>query len=310
MTIKVAAIQLATAVAESEENIRRCERLSLQAVNEGAQWIALPEFFNTGVSWNPKIARAIQSADGEAATFLCGFSKKYRVLIGGSFLCRLPDGQVRNRYQCYAQGRLVGQHDKDIPTMWENYFYEGGDPGDIGVLGLYENVRVGAAVCWEFMRTMTARRLQNKVDVVIGGSCWWSIPTNFPLFLQKLWEPDNKRNALEVLRDNARILGVPVIHAAHCGEIECAMPGLPMSYTGFYEGNAVILDAEGRILAHRKPEEGEGVVSTEILMMPKQDSREIPQGYWLRKRGILPFFAWHHQRWLGRRWYARHVRGN
>jgi len=42
MTIKVAAIQLATAVAESEENIRRCERLSLHAVNEGAQWIALP----------------------------------------------------------------------------------------------------------------------------------------------------------------------------------------------------------------------------------------------------------------------------
>lgn len=308
MKIKVAAVQLATQIAESNANIDSCERLSLQAVNEGAQWIALPEFFNTGVSWNRKIVGAIQSADGRAASFLRDFSAKHHVLIGGSFLCRLPDGRVHNRYQCYAKGRLIGQHDKDIPTMWENYFYEGGDPEDTGVLGTYENVRIGAAVCWEFMRVMTVLRLRDKVDVIIGGSCWWSIPTNFPLFLQKLWEPENELNALAVIQDNARFLGVPVVHAAHCGEIECAMPGLPIRYKGFYEGNAVIVDADGQILGHRKSREGEGIVCAEIVPSARTNLKEIPQGYWLRRRGFLPTFAWHHQRWLGRRWYARHVR--
>lgn len=307
--IKAAAIQLATKIADSPANIAACERLALQAVNEGARWIALPEFFNTGVCWNKQIASAIQTPDGKAATFLSDFSARHRVVIGGSFLCRLPDGGVRNRYMCYADGALVGTHDKDLPTMWENAFYEGGEPGDIGVLGTVENIRIGAAVCWEFMRTMTARRLRGRVDIVMGGSCWWSIPTNFPGFVQKLWEPANRVNALAAVQDSARLIGAPVIHAAHCGEIACPMPGLPIGYRGFLEGNAAIVDADGRVLAHRSPEQGEGIVSAEIAPSAKSVDMEVPDRFWLRRRGFLPVFAWHQQRWLGRIWYSRHVRG-
>ncbi|MGB5216723.1 MAG: carbon-nitrogen hydrolase family protein [Smithella sp.] len=306
--IKVAAIQLATKIADSAANIASCERLSLQAVNQGARWIALPEFFNTGVSWNKKIASAIQTPDDKAAMFLRDFSARHHVVIGGSFLCRLPDGSVRNRYMCYADGKLIGRHDKDLPTMWENAFYEGGDSTDIGILGIYENTRIGAAVCWEFMRTMTARRLRNQVDVIMGGSCWWSIPINFPGFLQRLWEPDNRRSALAAIQDSARLIGAPVIHAAHCGEVECPMPGLPIGYRGFFEGNAAVVDADGQVLAHRRTEEGEGIVCAEILPIAKSNNLEIPNRYWLRSRGLLPTFAWHQQRMLGRLWYTRNVR--
>lgn len=52
-TIRVAAVQLATSIGDSTANIAACERLALQAVNEGARWIALPEFFNTGIAWDP-----------------------------------------------------------------------------------------------------------------------------------------------------------------------------------------------------------------------------------------------------------------
>lgn len=305
---KVAAIQLATKIGDSTANIASCERLSLLAVHEGARWIALPEFFNTGVSWNPRIAAAIQTTDGAAASFLRDFSAKHQVVLGGSFLCRLPNGGVRNRYLCYAGGTLVGQHDKDLPTMWENYFYEGSNPIDSGMLGTYDNTRIGAAVCWEFMRTMTARRLRNRVDVIMGGSCWWSIPTNFPGLLQKLWEPANNRSALAAIQDSARLIGAPVIHAAHCGEIECPMPGLPIKYRGFFEGNAAIVDANGQVLAHRSAAQGEGIVYAEISLGAKAAAGEIPNRYWLRSRGFLPTFAWHQQRWLGRRWYARNVR--
>lgn len=307
--VKAAAIQLAVKIADSPANIAACERLALQAINEGARWIALPEFFNTGICWNKQLVSAIQTPDGQAATFLRDFSAKHRVLIGGSFLCRLPDGQVRNRYMCYANGDLVGTHDKDLPTMWENAFYEGGDAADIGVIGTVENVRVGAAVCWEFMRTKTARRLRGKVDVVMGGSCWWSIPTNFPNFVQKLWEPENRLNALAAIQDSARLIGAPIVHAANCGELECPMPGLPIGYKGFLEGNAAVLDADGRVLAYRPAEQGEGIVCAEIMPEAKSGDRKIPDRYWLRRRGLLSVFAWYQQRWLGRRWYLRHVRG-
>lgn len=304
---KVAAIQLATKIGDSTANIASCERLALLAVQEGACWIALPEFFNTGVSWNPRIAAAIQTTEGAAASFLRDFSARHRVVMGGSFLCRISDGSVRNRYLCYASGTLVGHHDKDLPTMWENYFYQGGNPMDSGVLGTYDNTRIGAAVCWEFMRTMTARRLRNQVDVIMGGSCWWSIPTNFPEFLQRLWEPANSRSTLAAIQDSARLIGAPVIHAAHCGEIECPMPGLPIRYQGFFEGNAAIMDASGYVLAHRSASQGEGIVCAEISLGAQETTEEIPNRYWLRSRGFLPTFAWHQQRWLGRRWYARNV---
>jgi predicted amidohydrolase len=306
--IKVAAIQLATKIGDSTANIASCERLSLLAVHEGARWIALPEFFNTGVSWNPKIAAAIQPTDGAAASFLRDFSAKHQVVLGGSFLCRLPNGGVRNRYLCYANGILMGKHDKDLPTMWENYFYEGGDTTDSGVLGTYDNTRIGAAVCWEFMRTMTARRLRNQVDVIMGGSCWWSIPTNFPKFLQRLWEPANSHSALAAIQDSARLIGAPVIHAAHCGEIECPMPGLPIRYRGYFEGNAAIVDGGGQVLAHRSAAQGEGIVYADISLGAQVTTGEIPNRYWLRSRGFLPTFSWHQQRWLGRRWYARNIR--
>jgi len=306
--VKVAAIQLATKIGDSNTNIASCERLALLAIKEAARWIALPEFFTTGVSWNPKIVEAIQNIDGTAASFMRDFSAKHQVVLGGSFLCRLSDGSVRNRYQCYANGSLLGQHDKDLPTMWENYFYEGGDSNDSGILGTYDNTRIGAAVCWEFMRTMTARRLRNQVDVIMGGSCWWSIPTNFPGMLQRLWEPANNRCSLAAIQDSARLIGAPVIHAAHCGEIECPMPGLPIKYRGYFEGHAAIVDASGQVLAHRMASEGEGIVCAEISLGAQATTEEIPHRYWLRNRGFLPAFAWHHQRLLGRRWYKRNVR--
>lgn len=84
---KVAAIQLAVQIGDSTANIASCERLALQAVNEGAKWIALPEFFTTGVSWNPRIVDAIQNMEGSAAKFMSHFSTKHQVVLGGSFLC-------------------------------------------------------------------------------------------------------------------------------------------------------------------------------------------------------------------------------
>jgi predicted amidohydrolase len=307
--VKVAAIQLAARIADSAANIAGCERLAQEAVREGARWIALPEFFNTGVCWNPKLAAAIEPSNGAAASFLRDFSARYGVVLGGSFLCRLAEGGVRNRYLCYADGALVGRHDKDLPTMWENAFYEGGASEDDGVLGTYQNTRIGAAVCWEFMRTGTARRLRQRVDVIMAGSCWWSMPTNFPGFLQSLWEPGNSRNAIGAIQESARLVGAPVIHAAHCGDIACPMPGLPIPYRGFFEGHAAIVDANGRVIAHRHAEQGQGIVSAKIVLQAREATAQIPKRYWLCERGALAAFAWHQQRWLGRRWYLRHVRG-
>ena len=306
--ITAAAVQLDTIINNVEHNLNRCRMLVEQAYQSGASWIALPEFFNTGVSWMPEIVDSIESEQGLSSAMLKSLSEKYSIVLGGSFLCRIENGSVRNRYLCFYNGTLIGKHDKDLPTMWENAFYEGGDADDTGELGEIEGVRVGTAVCWEFFRTQTSRRLKNKIDVLIGGSHWWSIPTNWPNWLHNLLEAGNKVNTLKVVQETALLIGAPVIHASHCNKFSCRIPGSPLPYQGYLEGNAAIIDGYGNVLACRKQEEGEGFVIADISLGSVNSNKNIPEKYWLRPRGVVPAFSWYFHGLLGRRWYKKHVR--
>lgn len=78
-------------------------------------------------------------------------------MIGGSLLARDADGHVRNAYLLVTPDGVAGRHDKDLPTMWENAFYIGGHHDGVIAAG---DLTVGAAVCWEFMRTQTVHRLR------------------------------------------------------------------------------------------------------------------------------------------------------
>lgn len=306
--ILAAAIQVNTVIGDVSANLKNCEDLVTEACAMGATWVALPEFFNTGVSWDPSLAHVIEDELGVSAQLLQTLSEKHAIVLGGSFLCRVPEGGVRNRYLCFNQGKLVGRHDKDYPTMWESAFYEGGDSDDTGIVGNINGFRVGSAVCWEFLRTGTSRRLRNKVDVIIGGSHWWSTPTSWPTWLQNILEPSNRKNSIETVQDTARLIGAPIIHASHCNEFSCKIPGLPLIYQGFLEGNAAIVDAKGTVLASRSKEEGAGIVLAELELGAVEPTNEIPNRFWLRNRGLLPAFSWHYHGALGRRWYKKYIR--
>ena len=62
-TIVAAAIQLNTRIGDTEHNLKASERLANEAVKAGATWIALPEFFNTGMCWDPELVHAIEYED-------------------------------------------------------------------------------------------------------------------------------------------------------------------------------------------------------------------------------------------------------
>ena len=306
---KVAAIQLKTTLADPDANIARCGKLAREALDKGAEWIALPEFFNTGIAWKPEIRDAIETESGRAAGLMRDLSKRNNIVIGGSFLCRIGSGAVVNRYMVFADGNSVGYHDKDLPTMWENAFYEGGAADDTGFIGRHKGVRIGSALCWEFMRTATALRLRGKVDLIMGGSCWWSIPELLPAFIRNPWEKKNAVNSIKCIQETARLTGAPVIHAAHCGEIECPLYGLrPLKYRGHFEGNAAIVDASGNVIARRSGAEGEGIVCADIEIGAVNSNENIPERFWLLPRGPLPAIAWYYQRWFGRRWYSKNVK--
>lgn len=306
--MRIAAVQLEPAIGDVAENVRRCRTLAAEAAAAGAEWIVLPEFFTTGMGFVDALADAALPPDGAGTQLLQELANEHGAVVGGSFVCRDDDGENRNAFFLVAPGgRVLGRHDKDIPTMWENCFYAGGS--DDGVIDAH-GVAVGAAVCWELMRTQTARRLRGRVDLVVGGSAWWSIPPWPPAALTRRLEAANARTATSVAPAMARAVGAPVAHAAHCGPLECAMPLVPgMRYRGHFEGGACIVDAHGGVLAWRGADEGPGVAVADVEPGRVRPTLEIGEGFWLHPRGALPAATWAYQNAHGRRWYRRHARG-
>jgi predicted amidohydrolase len=298
--LRVAAVQMEAVLADVDANLEQCERLADAAAAQGAQAIGLPEFFTTGIGFVPELAERALAPDGAATDLLLELARRHGALVGGSFLCRDPDGHVRNAYLLAGPDGILGRHDKDLPTMWENAFYVGGlDPGTIEADGM----TVGAAVCWELMRTQTVHRLRGRIDLAMTGSGWWSIP--YAPWL----EAGNERRAHRAAATFARFVGAPVLHAAHAGPISCPWPWMPgIPYDGHFEGATLITDATGRILAERSWREGAGVVVADVEPGRIAPLDQPPARFWLHDRGSVGAFAWWFQRLHGRRWYERHTR--
>ncbi len=302
--VRVAAIQLEPKVGDLQANLAACERMADEAGAKGAKWIALPEFFTTGMAFNPRIAEAIQTPDGPALQLLRDLAKRHQAYVGGSFVLRDEDNVVRNAFFLVSPEGVAGRHNKDIPTMWENCFYVGGTDDGIIDLGAQS---VGVSLCWEFMRSQTARRLREKVDLIIGGSCWWSVPQWVPKAVTGRWEKENEQTALESVRSFAAYVGAPVIHAAHVGQIECSLPWTPLRYRGHYEAGSMIVDGCGKIVSLRNRRQGPGIVLGDIRIERTEPLAEVPSRYWLHLRGPIPTLAWNYQRWHGRRWHRKNV---
>lgn len=304
--MRAAAIQMEPVLGDVAENLRRAELLADEAGAAGADWIVLPEFFSTGMGFSERMAGAALPEEGPALDLLRRLARRHGATVGGSFVCRDGDGHNRNAFFLVdPEGAVLGRHDKDLPTMWENAFYVGGE--DDGVIEAGE-LTAGAAVCWELMRTQTARRLRGRVDLVVGGSAWWSIPEWRPRWLTRRMEESNARTAAGVASAMARLVGAPVVHAAHAGPLECRMPWAPIAYRGELQGGAVICDADGAVLARRDRREGPGVVVAEVEPGRRAPVEDVPDGFWLHDRGLLASFTWSYQRLHGRRWYERHTR--
>ena len=277
--ILAAAIQMTPVLGDVTKNMNQAERLVRKAVGQGARWIILPEMFTSGVAFHPNMLQAIRPLEGEPLHMLRTLAREGNATIGGSFLARRGD-EVFNTFVLVAPDGSYTRHDKDLPTYWENCYYRKG--ADDGVLNTSLGP-VGAVLCWEFIRSATARRLFNKVNFVVGGSCWWTLPDDA--------DPAHPRRAanLKMLRDApvrmAQMLGVPVIHGSNAGGFEGYFsPELPdVAYNSSYLGEASIIDAQGRVLARREGRAGEGVITAEITIDQPSPTSPIPQEFWTPK---------------------------
>ncbi|WP_250656005.1 carbon-nitrogen hydrolase family protein [Alkalimarinus coralli] len=308
-----AAIQLEATTGGVSANLERLEPLCHEAISKGAQLIALPEFFTSRVAFEQDAYKAVLPPDNEAVDFLKSMAARHGCSIGGSMLIA-EAGNIYNRYHFVEPEGTIHHHDKDLPTMWENAFYAPGDDSGVFDTGMGG---VGAAVCWELIRTQTLRRLAGKIDVAMTGSHWWTLPDNWGRLTSQAFSAIGQYN--RYLSENAplelaRHLGVPVIHASHCGQFSTdfmLLPGVPktLPYSTEFVGCTQIVDAHGHILAYRQAQEGPGVIMAEISPGAVEPRLETPNRFWLPGLPFAMKLYWHQQNLCGRSYYRRKGRG-
>ena len=310
--VTAAAIQLEAKAGDVAGNLELAETLCKRAIKQGASLIALPEFFTTRIVLDDRVFDSVLPIENEAVDLLRHLASKHGCSIGGSML--IADGdEVYNRYHFVEPDGSIHTHDKDLPTMWENAFYApGNDDGHFQTsIG-----KVGAAVCWELIRSQTVRRLANNVDVMMTGSHWWTLPNNWGGLFNKATASTAQYN--RYLCENApvelsRRLGVPVLHANHCGSFETISSCIPGTTWGpkfktKFVGHTQIVDAQGHVVARRGADEGQGIVIADIDLVRRPPSQTLENRFWIP---ALPFtlkFSWVHDGAWSRSYYHREGR--
>lgn len=304
--MKVAAVQMTADLANVSANMEKARTLAEKAFRAGARWVILPEFFTSAVGFNRKMKHAAQALDGPAMNLLKSLARSYDGVAGGSYIS-WKNNDCYNTFVLAMPDGTTFFHDKDLPTMWENCYYVGGS--DNGVLET-PLAKVGAALCWEFIRTETAKRLRNRVDLVVGGSCWWTLPDRrLPGFPRQLHDKNLAIMQTTIPRF-ARMLGVPVIHAAHAGKVNSGLPLLPgFPYRSYFLGETQIVDGTGRQLARMTHADGDGFVTANIdIKQRNMISEPIPDRFWIPDLPMQFKMIWSLQNWHGKRYYRKKIR--
>lgn len=309
--IRAAAVQLEATAGDVAANLERVERLVDAACAGGATLVAVPEFCSSRVMFDARVHAAVLPPENPMLDLFRRLARRHSARIGGSML--IADGDaVYNRYHFVEPDGSVHLHDKDLPTMWENAFYGPGRPGDDGVFDTGIG-GVGVAVCWELIRTRTVRRMLGRVDVAVTGTHWWTLPFNWGAVVSRPLAPLAQFN--RYLSENAptefaRRLGVPVLQASHCGRFRGGFPLLPgldtaLPYDTEFVGATQIVDAAGHVLAHRRTQEGPGVVFADIAPGAQAPDLPLEARFWIPELPLLLRAYWHHQNVCGRSYYRR-----
>ncbi|QUR67810.1 carbon-nitrogen hydrolase family protein [Mycobacterium spongiae] len=294
-TVTISAVQPALQLGAVEANLRRVEDLIRDAHREHhAEVIIVPEASTSPNVYSRTLRHVARSVDGAPFELYTRLARELGCVIGGGFLAR-RGGDVYGTYVLAEPDGRVHLHDKDIPTMWEQNYYRGGDDDGVTYCRALD-APVGLASGWEWARYRTARRLAGRIQLLLGGMCWPSYPLNWwPL---KPWirrEHGLQRQfARELPRQVARLIGAPVAIASHVGDIAFETPlGPGIPWNTVMVGETQICERDGTMLARLAYEDGEGHVAAPVTLNRPEPVDPIDDRFWIPNQTVSLRILWH-----------------
>jgi predicted amidohydrolase len=295
-TIKIAAVQPALRLGDVENNLIRLEDLIRDAVRVHApDVVTVPEAGSSPNVYSRLMRGVARPVDGAPMQLYRQLARELGVVVGGGFLAR-RGSHVYGTYVLAEPDGRAHLHNKDIPTMWEQNYYTGGTDDGVTAVAAFDNRSVGIANGWEWARMGTARRLRGRVELLLGGMCWPSYPTNWPGPLG-IWAAREhalqRQHARELPRQMARLIGAPVAMPSHVGPIDFDTPMAPgLPWRTVMVGETQIVERDGTVLARLTAEDGEGHVSATVTLDRPAPADPLGPMYWIPPLSVSTRAAW------------------
>lgn len=169
--MKIACIQMDIAFGEPDVNFQRAAEYLMEAVQNGAETIVLPEMWNTGYALTE--LDALADSSNRTLDFLGNFAKEHGVnIVGGSVSTKKQGGFYNTMYVVDKSGKLVSEYDKAhrFGLMDEHIHLEEGT--GLGTFELDGTV-CGGVICYDirFPEWIRAQAL-NGAKVIFVPAEW------------------------------------------------------------------------------------------------------------------------------------------
>ncbi|HEY1972874.1 MAG TPA: carbon-nitrogen hydrolase family protein [Pseudonocardia sp.] len=283
--VRIAVVQPSLRVGAVEENLIRLEDLVREAVREHQpELVILPEAASSPTVYDQQLSRAARPIDGAPLQLLRHLSRELGVVIGGGFLAHRGH-DVFNSYALAEPNGGVHLSNHDGSTFWGRHYARGASRPRRGIVRALGDAPVGVACGWEWARTDTARGLQHRIQLMVGGTCWPSYPLNWSGPVDRWMRREHDRQvqqARELPGQVARLLGVPVAVAGHVGSARFGTPlASGLSWDTELLGESQIVDRDGTVLARLSSADGEGHISATVTLEPPAPLDPLSELSWI-----------------------------
>lgn len=248
--VKVSTSQMNAIVAPPTERLYRAKKLIRAASEQGSQLILLPELFNYGYGYSKKAFDAVEPVNGQTFIALKEFSKRYNILVGGSFVV-YEDAEAYNRFYLLSPTGKVWSYDKSYPWAWERGYFKGSSGITVAET---EIGRIGILICWDLGHTGLWHDYKDKVDMMLVCSCpptatqprylltdGTELTNNELGFIAKKASKESYLTFTEGPKKLAQALDVPVIASSGAGTIRTDMPNPTKLWSTICMSNPLLL---------------------------------------------------------------------
>lgn len=169
--MRLAALQLDCVWHDRKANYAKARALAREAVDRGADLVALPEMFATGFSMDTAVTA--EPLDGPTPDFLRALARDLHVLVSGGFALKRPEDQRPQNVALSVgpDGRDLALYPKihQIALLHEDNHYA---PGDLPRPFPYKGTEIACFVCFDLRFPELFRTVVDTCGLILVIASW------------------------------------------------------------------------------------------------------------------------------------------